>query len=191
MAEFDSIQERGRALEEEYFRRKNREILDRMQLEERNEQARREMGAQIGLDDAEMLRELQKLGFTPETVALLPLVPVVQVAWADGDVADAERSAIFKVARARGIAEGSAGYHQLSAWLADRPAPAVFEGATRLIRAVVDSPAAAAEGKLSADELVGYCESIASASGGLFGLKRISSEERELLSSLATQLRAR
>lgn len=190
MAEFDSIQERGRALEEEYFRRKNREILDRMQLEARNEQARREMGAQIGLDDPEMLRELQKLGFTPETVALLPLVPVVQVAWADGDVADAERSAIFKVARARGIAEGSAAYHQLSAWLSDRPAPGVFEGATRLIRAVVDSPATA-EGKLSADELVGYCESIASASGGLFGLKRISSEERELLSSLAAQLRSR
>jgi hypothetical protein len=190
VAEFDSIQERGRALEEEYFRRKNREIVDRMQLEARNEQARREMGAQIGLDDPEMLRELQKLGFTPETVALLPLVPVVQVAWADGDVADAERSAIFKVARARGIAEGSAAYHQLSAWLSDRPAPGVFEGATRLIRAVVDSPATA-EGKLSADELVGYCESIASASGGLFGLKRISSEERELLSSLAAQLRSR
>jgi hypothetical protein len=191
VAEFDSIQERGRALEEEYFRRKNREILDRMQLEARNEQARREMGAQIGLDDPEMLRELQKLGFTPETVALLPLVPVVQVAWADGDVADAERSAIFKVARARGIAEGSAAYHQLAAWLSDRPSPAVFDGATRLIRAVVDSPAAATEGKLSADELVGYCESIASASGGLFGLKRISSEERDLLSSLAAQLRSR
>jgi hypothetical protein len=190
VAEFDSIHERGRALEEEYFRRKNREIVEHMQLEARSEQARREMGAQLGLDDPEMLRELQKLGFTPETVALLPLVPVVQVAWADGDVADAERSAIFKVARARGIAEGTAAHHQLSAWLSDRPAPAVFEGATRLIRAVVDSPAAA-EGKLSADELVGYCESIASASGGLFGIKRISSEERELLTSLASQLRAR
>jgi hypothetical protein len=190
VAEFDSIQERGRSLEEEYFRRKNRELVERMQLEARHEQARREMGAQIGLDDPEMLRELQKLGFTPETVPLLPLVPVVQVAWADGDVADAERSAIFKVARARGIAEGSAADHQLSAWLADRPAPEVFEGATRLIAAIVDGQGGG-QGRVTADELVAYCESIASASGGLFGLRRVSPEERELLSSLAGQLRGR
>jgi hypothetical protein len=190
MSEYDSIHERGRALEEEYFRRKNRELIDKMALDARNEQARREMGAQVGLVDPEMLRELQKLGFTPETVILLPLVPVVQVAWADGQVADAEKSAIFKVARARGVAEGSAAYHQLSAWLADCPAPEVFSSATRLIQAILDAPAGG-EKPLSADELVAYCESIASASGGLFGLNRVSPEERALLTNLAGALKHR
>jgi hypothetical protein len=190
MSDHDSMHERGRALEEEYFRKKNRELVEKMQLEERSAQARREMGALIGLNDPEMLRELQKLGFTPETVGLLPLVPVVQVAWADGDVADAERSAIFKLARTRGIEEGSAAYHQLSAWLSDRPAPEVFASATRLIRAVLDAPAGE-QTKLSADELVAYCESIAAASGGLFGLNKVSSEERAILASLANQLKTR
>ena len=187
MGDSDSLQERGRSLEEEYFRRKNRELVEKMQQQARQEEALRDMGAQVGSDDPETLRELQKLGFTPDTVALLPLVPVVEVAWADGDVASAERDAILALARARGIADGSAAYHQLGAWLADRPAPDVLSGATRLIRALLDTPAG--EKKMSAEELVSYCESIASASGGLFGLRKISPEERAALESIAARLK--
>jgi hypothetical protein len=190
MADYDAIQERGRSLEEEYFRRKNRELIEGMQRAARDEEARRQMGAQIGLTDPEALAELQALGFTPDTVALLPLVPVVQVAWADGQVADAERSAIQKLARARGVAQGSAADHQLTAWLADQPAPEVFAGATRLIRAVLDAPAGEQK-PVSADELVAYCESIASASGGLFGLNRVSAEEKAILAELAAQFKRR
>jgi hypothetical protein len=189
MAEHDSIHERGRALEEEYFRKKNRELIERMQLDARNEQARRDMGTQLGIEDPELLNELQKLGFTADTVALLPLVPVVQVAWADGNVADAERAAIVKLARTRGVAEGSVASHQLAAWLTDRPSPEVFAGATRLIRALLDSPVG--DRTLSADDLVGYCESIAAASGGLFGIKSISAEERTMLGQIAAQLKNR
>ena len=187
MTEHDSLHERGRALEEEYFRKKNRELIEKMRLDATNDEARRSMGAQLGLNDSEMLQQLQKLGFTADTVILLPLVPVVQMAWVDGSVTDAERSALFKIARSRGIAEGSAAHHQLSAWLADRPAPAVFESATRLIRAMLDAPAQDAT-KISPDDLVAYSETIAAASGGLLGINKISSEERALLASLAAQL---
>ena len=189
MAEHDSMQERGRALEEEYFRKKNRELVEKMQLDARQEQARREMGARVGLDDPEMLRELHKLGFTADTVALLPLVPVLQVAWADGSVAPAERDAIFTLARTRGIADGSPAYHQLKAWLVDRPSPAVFSSATTLIRAILDTPLG--DKPVTAEELVAYCESIASASGGLFGVRSISPEERAVLGTIAQQLKGR
>jgi hypothetical protein len=190
MVEHDSLHERGRALEEEYFRKKDRELVEKMQRAAREEELRRDLSARTGLQDPALLQELQSLGFTPETVSLLPLVPVVQMAWVDGDVSDAERSAIMRIARARGIAEGSAAFHQLTAWLADRPAPGVFESATTLIRAMVDAPAQDAP-TIALDDLVAYCETIAAASGGLLGIKRISSEERALLSSLAGDLKKR
>jgi hypothetical protein len=190
MADYDSIHERGRALEEEYFRKKNRELVEKMRLEAGRDEARRGMAAATGVSDPETLQQLQNLGFTPETVGLLPLVPVVQMAWIDGNVTDAERSAIMKIARTRGIAEGSAAFHQLTAWLADRPAPGVFESATRLIRAMIDTPAQDAQ-KISPDDLVAYCETIAAASGGLLGINKISSEERALLTSLAGDLKKR
>ena len=189
MADHDSLHERGRALEEEYFRNKNRELVDKMKQLERDAEVLRGIAAHAGVDDPEAVRELQKLGFTPDTVGLLPLVPLVQVAWADGSITEAERDKIVELARSRGVVDGSAAHVQLRAWLADRPTSAVFDGATRLIRAVLDAPGG--EKKMTGDELVAYCEEIASASGGLFGLRRISAEERAILTSLASQFKNR
>jgi hypothetical protein len=135
-------------------------------------------------------QELQDLGFTPDTVALLPIVPVIEVAWAEGGITKAERDPIVALARSRGIEPGSAADLQLTQWLADQPAEAVFAGARRLIRAMLDSGSAQAD-DLKADDLVTYCEAIASASGGLLGIGRISASERALLSSIAADLHAR
>ena len=187
MVDHDAFHDRGRSLEEEYFRNKNRELVEKMKQRERDEQTLREIAAQVGVHDPEAARQLQKLGFTPETVGLLPLVPLVQVAWADGTIAQAERDAILDLARRRGVADGSPARYQLEAWLVDRPAPEVFDGATQLIRAVLD--AGGGEKQMTADELVAYCEEIANASGGLFGVRRISPEERAILTSIASQLK--
>jgi hypothetical protein len=49
------------------------------------------------------------LGYVPETVMPLHLVPLVQMAWADGGVSDLERALIVEAARARGNRPGLAG----------------------------------------------------------------------------------
>jgi hypothetical protein len=64
----------------------------------------------------------------------------------------------------------------------------VFAQATRLIRAMLASPGAH---DLTADDLVKHYESIAAASGGILGMNRISAEERQLLTALAGELKAR
>ena len=154
------------------------------------ERARRDLSAKIGIDDPEMLKELQALGFTPDTVILLPLVPVVQMSWADGSVAPAERKLIVELARSRGIAEGTAADRLLSGWLIRRPDAHVFASATRLIRGMLATQPAD-HPDLTADDLVRYAESIASASGGIFGINRISAEERALLTTIAEGLKGR
>jgi hypothetical protein len=190
MPEHDALADRGRALENEYFRRKDRELVERMRRADLDEAARREMGVATGVTDPAILAELQALGFTSETVGLLPFVPVVQVAWAEGGIADAERTTLLSLARARGIAEGTPAGRQLVAWLDAPPDPQVFANAMRLIRAVMDSPTHDPSG-LSADDLVSYCEQIASASGGFLGLGWISADERQLLRSIASGLKSR
>jgi tellurite resistance protein len=184
----DIFAERGRSLEEEYFRKKDRELVEKMRQAAAAAQTRAELGARIGVNDPQLLEELEALGFTPDTVALLPLVPVVQVAWAEGGVSAAERNLIVKLARARGIAEGSAADLQLADWLNRRPAQDVFSRATRLISAMLAAPG---QQQLSAEDLVKHCEAIASASGGMFGINRVSAEERQLLSSIADALKGR
>jgi hypothetical protein len=190
MIDHDAFQERGRALEEEYFRKKNRELVEKMRRDAADERAREALQAAIGLTDPEALTELQALGFTPDTVRLLPFVPIVRVAWAEGGITDVERQAVLKLARARGIDEGSAADRQLGQWLAQCPDEQVFVRATRLIGAILDSPAQAQVG-VTADSLVKDCESIASASGGIFGLRSIADDERALLGTIASSLKGR
>ena len=64
---------------------------------------------------------------------------------------------------------------------------AVFASAGRLVRDMLAAGSSA--GGLSADDLVAYREQIASASGGVLGIGRISGEERSLLKQIADTLK--
>lgn len=179
----------ARSREDEYFWKKDQELVEKMRRAAEVDRSKRDMGAKAGFTDPELIRELDALGFTADTVVLLPLMPLVQVAWAEGGVSDSERQLIVKLARSRGIEPGSAADRQLSGWLASRPDAEVFERATRLIRAMLAAPTAQAG--LSGADLVKYCEDIAAASGGILGIGRISAEERALLSRIASDLTAK
>ncbi len=191
MNEQDQLGKRGRFLEEEYFKRKDRELVEKMQHAAAAEQARGEMGRQTGLTDPALLQELEELGFTPDTVALLPLVPLLEMAWAEGGVTHAERDLVVRLARSRGIAANTPADRQLDLWVITRPEPSVFERARRLIAAMVASGTEAPAGGINPDDLVAQCDLIAAASGGIFGIGRVSAEERALLSAIAADLRTR
>ena len=192
MSEHDAFAERGRALEEEYFRKKDRELIEKLRRASEADRARGELSKQTGVTDPALLADLQDIGLTADTVVLLPLVPAVELAWAEGDVTPAERQLVVSIARTRGIAEGSAPDRLLNTWLASRPTPEQFARARRLLSALLDSGAQVAK-DLTADQLVKYCEQIASASGGLFGLpmRAVSMEERNLLTRIASDLKPR
>jgi hypothetical protein len=181
---------RKRDHEEDYFRKQDQELIERMRKEAAAEGSRRELGEKTGLTDPLLIAELEAMGFTPDTVALLPVVPVVQVAWAEGGVSSKERDMVVSFARGRGIQEGSSADAQLNDWLSTRPADEVFAKATRLIRAMLMAGGETTR-DLDPDDLVAYCESIAAASGGIFGIGAVSSGERQVLEGLQQALRNR
>jgi hypothetical protein len=183
--------ERARAQEDDYFRRRDLELVEKIRKAAAAKATQEALGQTTGITDPETLTELQSLGFSPETINLLPLVPVLQVAWAEGGITPAERDQLLKLASGRGITEGSPAHVLLLEWMTARPAEAVFTGAGRLINALLSSGAQAVA-DLSADDLVKYCESIAAASGGVFGVfGRVSTEEKQLLASIAADLTGR
>lgn len=190
MSNSDGITDDVKKREEEYFRRQDRELIEKMRRASAAAQDRLAMETQTGIHDPEMLQQLQDLCFTPGTVALLPLMPVLQVAWAEGGISTGERAAIIALARQRGIAPGSEADAQLTTWLDQRPSADTFRKATRLIAAMVDHPGEGLQ-DVTADDLLKYCEQIASASGGFFGIGSVSAEERAALQELSAQLKNR
>lgn len=186
----DALAGKKRQLEEEYFRKQDQELIERMRRAAASAQSRRDLADKTGLHDPAFLDELEGLGFTPGTLHLLPIVPLLQVAWAEGGVSEAERKQITSLARSRGVEAGSAADVQLESWLATRPPDFVFSGATRLIRAMLAAHSSEMK-DLDADDLVKYCESVAAASGGILGLRKVSAEERAALTDIANQLKTR
>jgi len=183
----DVLAKHKRKLEEQYFRTENRELIDRMKRVAAADREDRELDAKTGLHDPELLREIHYLGFTAETVGLLPLVPLLQVAWARRGISRAERRLIVELARTRGIEDGSAADRELSEWLRHRPPDAVFAQAMHLIRAMLAAHSEETH-DLTAVDLVQYCEKVAEASGGILGFARVSVEERYVLGRIAAAL---
>jgi hypothetical protein len=186
----DGITDEVRKREEEYFRRKDRELIERMRAEAAATDRRKELEVVTGIHDPQSIIDLEALGFTPQTIALLPLVPVLEVAWAEGGISTAERQMILTLARSGRVAAGSEADHQLQAWLETRPAEETFHKARRLIAAMLDH-AEGSELQVSAADLIRHCEQIAHASGGLFGFGSVSAEEKAALQQIAGQLKKR
>ena len=188
MADKDAFAEREHLLEEDYFRRKEKELIDKMRVRAAAEEQRRRMGQQTGVADEEVLRDLQDLGYTPETVMLLYLVPIIQTAWAEGGVTTKERDLIVKAARSRGITAGTPCDQQLKTWLMNRPSDELFERSLRAIRTIL--AAQPADARTAAEhDLMSLATAIANASGGIVGFLAVSAEERQILTHISDELK--
>ena len=191
MTSNDVFADRKRAQEEEYFRKQEQQYIEQMRHRMALEAERRELAEAFGVGNEEVLQELQELGFTREMAPLLYLVPLMQVAWAEGQVSAGEREVIFAAARLRGIAAGSSTDKVLSDWLDQRPVEIFFEKTLRALSALLRA-LPAAERELQKRDLISACTQVAEASGGLSSLlgfrSKINSEERELLAHITAEL---
>ncbi len=128
----DYLNERERSMEDEYFHKQDQELIEKMRQAAALERRTSEFIARVGVSDPALLKSLQDLGFTPDTVAILPLVPIVEMAWAEGGITPAERTMLISLARQRGLLEGSPADLLLASWMENKPSPDTFARATRL-----------------------------------------------------------
>ncbi|MBM4244179.1 MAG: hypothetical protein FJ148_10235 [Deltaproteobacteria bacterium] len=190
MADRDLWDERRRSYESEYFQRRERELIEKMRARARELAEAHEMGQATGISDDEVLKALHDLGYTRETVTLVHLVPLLQVAWTDGSVSAAERAGILEAARLRGVEESSPAYRQLVGWLEKKPLDGFFEDSLRLIGDLLSAMPddARVEARTT---LLAFALAIAEASGGILGIgPKVSKEERTAIDRIAREMEA-
>lgn len=184
----DAMAKRGKGLEEEYFHRKEKELLEKLRKKREAEAQMKDLAEATGIPNDDILKTLQDLGYTRDTVSLLHLMPLISVAWADNKVSGPEREMILEAAQLHGVPKEGAAYQQLSEWLTHRPSDEFLEQTLRVISdlAGIDRPD---EKKIDHDKLLELSTRVAAASGGILGLgSKISAEEQALLDRLAKQL---
>ena len=189
----DIFKERERALEEEYFRKHNAKLIEKLRERGKVEEIVEALAVKLQIDDPALLRRIMALGVTLDTGAAFLLAPLVQVAWAGGAVTDREREKVLRIATERGVDTSSPAYTQLQEWLQTRPGDAIFVTAVEAIKTGLSvlTPAEQAD---RVKRIVDACREVASASGGLgrlLGLSTgVSSEEESILDAMAATLRA-
>jgi len=184
----DAFAKRGKGLEEEYFHRKEKELIEKLRQRRAAEAEMKELSEATGIPNEEILKTLQELGYTHDTVALLHFVPLLNVAWADDKVSHQEREMILEAALLHGVAKDGAAYKQLTDWLDHRPSDQFFENTLRVIGAFLET-APASTGAPDSQGLLDKATRVAEASGGILGFgNKISDEERALLKRIAEAL---
>lgn len=179
--------DRERAIENEYFRRRDLELIEKLREEGRIERERQEIGEHLGTADDRLPAELQKVGFRADGLALLHLVPLIDVAWADKGVTQRERDLVLALAERRGVTAESPEHDTLVEWLARRPDQHVFDTAYEAIQVLLAHDTTAGRAKTQR-ELVHISTQVAEATGGILGMLPISRSERECLERISDTL---
>lgn len=151
--------------------------------------ARDQLAAATGIDDVQLLAELAGLGIRVDTLSALTLIPLIEVAWCDGEMDAAERHAVLAGAVSAGIEPGSTSYRLLEIWIEEAQAPDLTDLWHDFTGALCDqlSPA---EVKRLERNILGRARAVAAAAGDARDRSpHISAAEEACLAELSQAFR--
>jgi len=179
------------AQEEEYFFKKNQALIAQLRQRLEQENNAQAIADKTGIHDPHLMAWLSQLGFTPETVPVLHLVPLLMVAWADGTIQDGERTLLERAAADAGVAAGTPGHALFQDLLTNRPDQAFYEAALTYMRVLL-AAMPEADATRARGDLKSLASQVAMTSGGLFGwFNKVNDDEQNALALLSAQLGGR
>jgi len=171
------LEDLRKAHEEEYFRKANAEAAAKL---------KKRVDLQgTGIQDTSLIDHLLTLGFDADSARALYLLPLVDVAWADGAVQAAERREILTALDKQGIAPHTKAYNLVLRWVDRGAADESYLNARTLLEPIVHE--LKKSGKDPSSWILEASEKVANVTNSLFGLgsKMISKEEKAYLENLA------
>ena len=80
----DKLHDRATAVENQFFARRDQELLAKLREEMGTSEVRSALSAATGIEDKEALDALIEHQIKPQTMVVVGLIPMVAVAWSDG-----------------------------------------------------------------------------------------------------------
>ena len=180
-----TFQSASRALETAFFLEQDKLLVEKQRAIKLLAETKEALSTVSGITNDAVLARLVELDIKPETVAALATVPLIEVAWADGEIDPEERKTVLAHVNARGIAPGSIEHDLLECWLTHRPEPSLLQAWQAYIHGLCER-LSDEEQKLLKEELLRNTTAIAQAAGGFLGIGRVSKEEKDVLELLAS-----
>ena len=183
------LEERRKALEELFFQKQNAKNLERLREQKRAKEAKQALGDVSGITNDELLQALLDAGLSAETLAAVSLIPLVVVAWADGEVQANEQTTIMKAAEEAGIHSGTEPHALLSDWLTQQPTEDLMSTWKVYMMELLET-LSDAQRKVFAEKLIARSTAVAQAAGGFLGIAAIDGNEKRVLAEIRAALRS-
>jgi hypothetical protein len=174
------LDERRRALEEAFFLKRERELVEKLRAEEQKKSAKEALAAAAGVHDERLLDKLVERGVSQDALSAFSLTPLVAVAWADREIHEKERDAVLRAAEKGGVLPGTPAHALLGSWLEHRPGPELLDAWCNYVRAPRPHLSAADRATLKR-EVLDHARAVAEATGGFLGIGQVSRSEKEIL----------
>lgn len=134
-------------------------------------------------------KDLDALGLDVESYRAILLLPLIEVAWADGEIQAEEREAIMGYGEGNALLDGRAGT-VVEEWLTVKPTEDFFErGRAVLVALAHDREGLGKDiGPGKVDAIVEYCTVVAESAGGILGFFQVSQAESLAIKNIATHV---
>ena len=180
----EAFRAQARVLENEFFAKRDAQKLAALRKEIAARAERQGLQKVTGIPDEAVLTTLVDAGITAETLAALALVPLVLVAWADGELDAKERDAVLEAAAAHDIDDEGPAYQLLATWLIAPPDLSLgiaWREYAAAFREILPAEVVVA----LHDWVMSRARNVAAATGGFLGLgSKISAKEQAVLDDL-------
>jgi hypothetical protein len=180
----DFLAARARSLEDAFFMKEDAILLQKRKELAKMLESRQVLAEVSGISNEAVLAKLVKLNVTPDVLASLAVIPLIEVAWADGEIDGKEHAAIMAGAEKAGIGSNTVDYTLMEQWLKHRPGPELLEAWKHYIHGLCEELAEDEKQNLKHD-LLQRAQTVAEASGSFLGLTSgISDSEKDMLAKL-------
>jgi hypothetical protein len=176
----------SRRLEESFFLNQDKNLIEKLKAMHQMKDAKKALSKASGIANDKILSTLVELEIRPEILASLTLLPLIEVAWADGEIDSQEKKAILLAASKTRFAKGSVNYDLLKQWIDHKPTPRLFSAWFEYIQGICESLSEKEIRELK-NEIMNHTREIAKASGGFLGMgigEMISDAEKAMLNKL-------
>lgn len=178
----DALGDRGKALENAFFKAEELKRFEKLKENANRTNKIENLQKASGIKNTELLGHLLDLKLDADTMAAVSLVPLIHVAWADGDVDELEKDAILKSASEKGVEKSTEAYQLLGSWLNKEPGD-IFSIWKEYVTELISDWNASKKEELGRDVLL-RAKEVAEAAGGLLGIGATSKEEAQALSEI-------
>lgn len=177
----------AQSMEEAFFRHRDAQLIAELRKKEALKRRKKTLSEVSGITNDDVLDQLAAHDIQPGALAAFSLIPLIEVAWADGSIQPEERKLLFDALKKTSIPSDSIAFSLLDQWLADRPEPKLMKLWRTYTHELMSTLTPEAREGIR-QTVLKHARIVAQAAGGILGLGRTSRQEEKVLRVLEEAL---